>query len=150
MVMRMPLRAYRHDAGWLLGRVFLEFTHLGRRTGQPHDAVAMVLDEDDVSREVVFCAAWGPDTDWFKNLLAHPATKVRVGHETYVPEQRFLAESEACEAARRFRAAHPYRLRLMSWIMGWGDLTDDENVRAFVGTHPFIAFRPAEAKRSAA
>lgn len=27
---RMPLRAYRHDAGWLLGLRFIEFTHLGR------------------------------------------------------------------------------------------------------------------------
>jgi hypothetical protein len=30
---RMPLRAYRHDAGWLLGHTFLEFAHTGRKTG---------------------------------------------------------------------------------------------------------------------
>jgi hypothetical protein len=35
---RMPLRAYRHVAGWLLGRTFLEFVsairaHLRQRSG---------------------------------------------------------------------------------------------------------------------
>ena len=39
--------------------------------------------------------------------------------------------------------AHPHRLHLLSTILGWGDLHDDAAVRAFVQTHPFIAFRPA-------
>ena len=54
---RMPLNAYRHDAGWLLGGTFLQFTHVGRKTGQPHDTVAMVLRHDDPTGEVVICAA---------------------------------------------------------------------------------------------
>jgi hypothetical protein len=61
---RMPLRAYRHDAGWLLGRTFLEFTHTGRKTGRPYETVAMVLRYDADAREAVICAAWGPGTDW--------------------------------------------------------------------------------------
>jgi hypothetical protein len=42
-VFRMPLPAYRHDAGWVLGRTFLLLVHTGRKTGQPHSMVAMVL-----------------------------------------------------------------------------------------------------------
>lgn len=61
---RMPLRAYRHDAGWMLGHTFVEFTHVGRKKGQPHDAVAMVLHYDDTTREAVVCALW-----------AHPAAQ---------------------------------------------------------------------------
>jgi hypothetical protein len=57
---RMPLRAYRHNAGWMLGHVFLEFTHTGRNTGQLHQAVAMVLDQNPSTGEVVICAGWGP------------------------------------------------------------------------------------------
>ena len=56
-VFRMPLRAYRHDAGWLLGRTFLEFAHTGRKTGQPYETVAMVLRYDPDVREAVICAA---------------------------------------------------------------------------------------------
>ena len=57
-VFRLPVAAYRHDKGWVLGRTFLEFTHTGRRTGQSHDAVVMVLQFDDATREAVICAAW--------------------------------------------------------------------------------------------
>lgn len=95
---RMPLNAYRHGAGVLLGRTFLQLTHVGRKTGLPHNAVAM--------------------------------------------------DDEAFDVAIRFRRQHPHRLRLISSILGWGDLRDDARVRRFVQTHPFVAFRPAASLRS--
>jgi len=35
------------------------------------------------------------------------------------------------------------RVRLLSTMLGWGDLRDDAAVRGFIRTHPFVAFRPA-------
>ncbi len=96
-VFRLPVGAYRHDAGWLLDRTFREFTHTGRRTSQPHDAVAMVVQFDDATREAVICAAWGAETDWFRNLQAGPAIKVQHGRDSYMPEHRFLSDDEAFE-----------------------------------------------------
>jgi deazaflavin-dependent oxidoreductase (nitroreductase family) len=142
-VFRLPLRAYRHDAGHLLGHTFLAFTHVGRRTGQPHDAVAMVLGYDEATREAVICVGWGPETDWYRNLQAGPARRVQIGRDAFVPQHRFLGEEEAFEVARRFRAAHPHRMRLICSILGWGDLTDDDALRTFVAEHPFVGFRPA-------
>ena len=142
MLMRMPLRAYRHDAGWMLGHTFVEFTHVGRRTGQPHDAVAMVLRYDQVLRETVICAAWA-ETDWYRNLRAGPAAKVQLGRDSYTPEHRFLTEEEAFDVTVQFRRKHPHRMRLITKIFGWGDLRDDDAVREFVRAHPFIAFKPA-------
>lgn len=144
-VFRLPLRAYRHDAGWLLGHTFLELTHTGRRSGRPYDTVAMVLRYDRVEREAVIVAGWGPDTDWVKNLRAGPAVRVRLGRESFVPEHRFLTEDEAFAVGVQFRRAHPHRVRLIRTILGWGDLTDDAVLREFVRTHPFVAFRPVAA-----
>jgi deazaflavin-dependent oxidoreductase (nitroreductase family) len=140
---RMPLNAYRHDAGRLMGRTFLQFTHVGRKTGQPHEAVAMVLRYDEANREAVICAAWGPGTDWVRNLRAGPATKVQLGRESFIPQHRFLTDDEAFDVAVQFRRRHPQRLRLLSSILGWGDMGDDAHVRHFVHTHPFVAFRRA-------
>jgi len=145
VLFRMPLRAYRHDAGWMLGHTFLQFTHIGRRTGKPHDAVAMVLGYDETTRECVICACWGPDTDWYRNLQAGPAANVRIGRDSFTPRTRFLSDAEATRAALAFRAAHPHRLRLMGAIMGWPDLRQDDLVVEFVPTHPFVAFSPAQA-----
>ena len=144
-VFRMPLHAYRHDAGWLFGRTFLTFTHRGRRTGQRYDAVAMVLRDDRASGEAVICAAWGAETDWYRNLHAGPAVKVQLGRDSYVPEHRFLSDDEAFEVGIEFRRDHPHRLRLLSAVLGWGDMDNDDALRSFVHGHPFVAFRPAEA-----
>jgi hypothetical protein len=68
---------------------------------------------------------------------------VRLGRESFIPQHRFLSDDEAFDVAARFRREHPRRLRLISMILGWGDLSDDAAVRCFIRTHPLIAFRPA-------
>jgi deazaflavin-dependent oxidoreductase (nitroreductase family) len=146
MFMRMPLRAYRHDRGYLLGHTFLEFTHLGRTTGKPYQSVAMVLSYDEATGEAAICSAW--DTDWYRNIQAHPATSVTIGRQTFTPVQRFLSEEEALGVVARFRAAHPHRVRLISRILAWGNFDDDAHLREFVRTHPFVAFRPAASSTS--
>ena len=139
-LMHMPLRAYAHDQGHLLGHTFLQFTHVGRKSGKEYRAVAMVLGFDESTSEAVICAAW--DTDWFHNLRAHPAAYVKIDRLSFTPAQRFLTEDEAYDVVRRFRAAHPHRVRLISSIFGWGNLRDEARLREFASAHPFIAFRP--------
>ena len=67
-VFRSPLPLYRAGWGRLLGHTFLVLTHVGRRTGAPHDTAAMVLAEDRTTGEVVICSMWGPKADWIRNL----------------------------------------------------------------------------------
>jgi hypothetical protein len=43
----------------------------------------MVLRYYPDAREAVICAAWGPDTDWVRNLHAGAATRVRLGRESF-------------------------------------------------------------------
>jgi deazaflavin-dependent oxidoreductase (nitroreductase family) len=142
-VFRTLLRAYRHDAGWLLGHTFLLLVHTGRKTGQPHSMVAMVLRYNRDTREAVICSGWGPDADWVRNLRAGPAVRVQLGRESYTPQHPFLAEDESFEVAVQFRREHPWRLRLISTILGWGNLRADDTAREFTRTHPFVALQPA-------
>jgi deazaflavin-dependent oxidoreductase (nitroreductase family) len=144
-VFRLPLKAYQHGVGPAVGRTFLAFTHVGRRTGRTYQTVAMVLRHDQGSGEAVIVAGWGPDTDWYRNLQAHPAVRVKLGGRTFTPQHRFLGEEEAFDVVGQFRREHPHRVRFFSTVLGWGDLRDDERVRDFIRTHPFVAFRPAEA-----
>jgi deazaflavin-dependent oxidoreductase (nitroreductase family) len=145
----MPLRAYHHGKGWLLGHTFLLLTHVGRRTGRPHETVAMVLRFQPETREAVICSAWGPDTDWVKNLRAHPASRVEVGHDTFAPEQRFLSDDEGLAVLAECLRRHPWRSRFMSLVLGWGDLRNEDVAREFVRARPFVALRPARAQQTA-
>lgn len=142
-IFRLPLSAYRHNAGPAAGRTFVAFTHIGRKTGQPHETVAMVLRDDRVAREVVICAGWGPQTDWYRNLQTHPAAKVQLGGSTFGAEARFLSDEEAFDVIASFRRDHPLRVRFFTAALDWGNFSDDEQVREFIRTHPFVGFRPA-------
>jgi hypothetical protein len=104
----------------------------------------MVLRYDPGVREAVICSAWGPDTDWIRNIRVHPAVRVQIGHDSFVPQQHFLAEEESLAVVAGFRHEHPGRVRLLSWILGCGDLSSDTAARKFVRTRPFVSFRPAD------
>jgi deazaflavin-dependent oxidoreductase (nitroreductase family) len=141
-VFRLPLQLYRRGRGQLLGRTFLLLVHTGRRTGSPHQTVAMVLGDDRDTGELVICSAWGRDTDWVKNLRARPAVRVQIGADSFTPTHRFLTDDQAFAIACEFRRRHPWRLRLLARILGWGDLSSDTNVTRFIESHPFIGLRP--------
>lgn len=142
--MRMPRPLYHRGWGRLLGHTFLLITHQGRKTGKRRETVAMALTYKPETREVVVCSAWGPNTEWMRNLRAHPALEIQIGRETYVPEQRFLSEDEAIAVAVEFRDRHPWRLRLFAAILGWGDLRSDAAVTELIRSRPFVSFRPEE------
>ena len=126
----------------MLGHAFLVFTHVGRKTGKRHETAAMILSYDQRTGEAVICSAWGPNADWIRNLRATPAVEVRLGHERFVPDQHLLTDDEAFAVGVDFQRRHPWRMRLLSWVLGWGDLRSDAAISEFVGTHPFVSFRP--------
>ena len=146
-VFRLPLPLYRRGWGRLLGHTFLLVTHAGRKTGKPHATVAMTVTYDPETHEAVICSAWGENTDWVRNIRARPALQIQIGRESFTPEQRFLTEDESFAAVVEFRRRHPWRLRLIDRILGWGDLRDDTAVREFVHNRPFVSFRPAHPAR---
>lgn len=142
-VFRLPLPLYRAGWGWLfLGHTFLALTHVGRRTGLPHIAAAMVLAEDRVTGEVVICSVWGAGVDWVRNLRAHPARLVQIGRTSFVPQHRFLTSGEAVAVGVEFRRRHPWRCRLISRVLGV-DLCSEAGIREFVDGRPFVALRPS-------
>lgn len=141
-VFRLPLPVYRAGWGWLLGHTFLLLVHVGRRTGAAHATTAMVLRWDRDTQEAVICSAWGPGADWVRNLRAGPALRVEIGRTVFAPQHRFLTEAESLAVAADFRRRHPWRLRLLSRVLGWDDLWSDDAVRDFVGQHPFVALHP--------
>ena len=141
--MRLPRPLYRHGWGRLLGHTFLLIAHEGRKSGKRRETVAMALAYDPQTGEAVVCSAWGRNTEWMRNLRAHPALEIRIGGETYVPTQRFLSEDEAVAVTAEFRDRHPWRMRLFATVLGWGDLGTGTAVRELVRDRPFVAFRPS-------
>jgi deazaflavin-dependent oxidoreductase (nitroreductase family) len=113
-VFRLPLPLYRRGWGSLLGHTFLLLVHVGRKSGTIYSSVAMALTYDPATQEAVICSVWGDHADWVRNIRARPALQVRIGRESFTPEQRFLTEDERFDVAVEFRRRHPWRLRLLT------------------------------------
>jgi deazaflavin-dependent oxidoreductase (nitroreductase family) len=146
-VMSLPRPLYHHGWGRLLDHTFLMITHRGRTTGKPRETVAMALTYDAQTHEAVVCSAWGPNAGWIRNLRAHPALRIQIGGESYIPQQHFLSEDEAVAVVVGFRRRHRGRWRLIAAILGWEDLSSEAAVRDFVRRRPFVSFRPAGCSR---
>jgi hypothetical protein len=107
----------------------------------------MALTYDPQTHEAVVCSAWGAETEWIRNLRARPALEIRIGRESFTPEQRFLSEDEAVAVAVEFLRRHPRRARIIAAILGWGDLGTEAAVRDFVRRRPFVSFAAPELRR---
>jgi hypothetical protein len=67
---------------------------------------------------------------------------VQIGRSSFVPEHRFLTVDEAFAVGVAFRDRHPWRVRLLSRVLGV-DLRSDPGMWEFVDGRPFVALRPA-------
>ena len=67
----------------------------------------MVITYDPDTREAVIFSAWGPNTESMRNLRAHPALRIQIGRDSYLPEQHFLSEDDAVAVALEFDGGIP-------------------------------------------
>ena len=134
-VFRMPLRAYHHDAGWLLGHTFVEFVHTGRKTGQPYETVAMVLRYDPRTPRGQHLRRFGPRHRLGSQPPRRTGGPAAARARVLYPAARFLSDDEAFDVVVQFRREHPRRLRLITTIFGWGtSVTTLRSAASFIST----------------
>jgi deazaflavin-dependent oxidoreductase (nitroreductase family) len=100
--------AYRLHLGWLFGHRVVLLEHRGRTTGRPARTALGVVRWDPATRHLLLVARRGPDTDWYRNVLAHPLVRVTIGRERNVPGSAVpLADDEVRSELERPRARRP-------------------------------------------
>lgn len=141
-IFKLPVLLYRARLGWLLGKRFMQITHVGRKSGKVHRTILAVLQYDEQTKEILAVSAW-KGSDWYYNIQATPARWVETGFERYAPQQRTLTPEEIAAAFIQFRKQHPYFGRMVCRIPGWKwDSTEAEFLELARTLHG-MAFRPA-------
>jgi deazaflavin-dependent oxidoreductase (nitroreductase family) len=146
-LLRVPVLLYRWRLGRLLGHRFLLLTHIGRRTGLRRQTVLEIVEYRREGPEVVVVNAFGPDSDWVRNIQAKPAEEVTVGRQHFSASHRVLGEDEATSVIRgyerRNRLIAPVVRVGFSWLLGWRYSGSENDRRRLVRQLPLLAFRPA-------
>ncbi|MFD2793690.1 nitroreductase family deazaflavin-dependent oxidoreductase [Promicromonospora vindobonensis] len=142
-----PNALYRHGMGGMLGRRFLQLTHVGRKTGVEHTVVLEVLRYDKESGEAVVISGLGEGAQWLLNLRANGAARVSFGRSPRRAEVRLLDTDEAVAVLTRYEQGYgilrPVLRKLLSPLAGFDYRGTDEDRRRLAETLPLIAFRPA-------
>lgn len=133
---------YRARLGWLLGSRFLLIHHIGRTTGLPRTVVVEVVDHDPVAGTWTVASGFGPQAQWYRNLLATPPVHIEVGRQRLAVTAQPLAAEDGGEAMVRYATDHPRTARRLAAFMGFDVDGSSADYRALGRATPFIRFVP--------
>lgn len=140
-IFKLPVFLYRLRLGWLLGRIFMQITHVGRHSGKVRRTVLAVLRFDVKTNEIFAVSAW-KGSDWYYNIQAKPALQVESGFVRYIPIQRTLSPEEITTTFIEYRTQHPIFSRMICRIPGWKWDSSYEEFLELAHTLHGVAFKP--------
>lgn len=140
-IFKLPVFLYRLRLGWLLGKTFMQITHVGRHSGKVRRTVLAVLRFDEKTKEIYAVSAW-KGSDWYYNIQPSPALQVESGSVRYVPAQRTLSPEVITTAFVEYRKRHPIFRRIICRIPGWKWDSSYEEFLELAHTLHAVAFRP--------
>jgi deazaflavin-dependent oxidoreductase (nitroreductase family) len=125
----------------------LRLTHIGRRSGQPHQTVLEVVGRSRAEHEFIVVAGLGRSAQWYRNLQIHEGVEVAIGRERFVPIHRELplpaAEEVLAAYERRNRWIAPIVHAVLSWLVGWRYDGSQTARQRLVAELPLIGLRRA-------
>lgn len=79
VMFKVPLLLWRMGLGPIIGHIMLVITHTGRKSGLPHHTMVEYHMFDGVKYAP---CAFGPRSDWYKNITADPKVTIQTAHGT--------------------------------------------------------------------
>jgi deazaflavin-dependent oxidoreductase (nitroreductase family) len=145
LMLRLPIWIYRLRLGWLLGNRFLLLTHVGRKTGLPHQTVVEVVDHSRTGDRYLIASGWGKKSDWFRNIQKTPEVRVQVGRRSIQAHATILHVAEAAEVLLNYARQHPAAFReLAKFMMGERLGVTKEDCNRLAQSIPLVALRRSE------
>jgi deazaflavin-dependent oxidoreductase (nitroreductase family) len=144
----MPIWLYQVRLGWLLGGRFLMLTHIGRKSGVPHQTVLEVVGYNSMTDTYIIASGWGVQADWFRNIQKTAHVLVDTGRRRLEAVAERLSEEDAERAIHDYAQRHPFAFRALAGAMIGRRLTGtEEDYRELARSIPLVALRPRAAIR---
>lgn len=139
---RLPIHLYRWNLGWLLGGRFLMLSHIGRKSGLVRRVVVEVVDRDAAQGTYTVCSGFGPESDWYRNLLAEPKAVIQVGNKHMKVTAHVLDAEAGADTMARYARRHPRAARTLAGFMGFRVDGSEADFREAGRRLPFMRFEP--------
>jgi len=143
LAFRLPIWLYRLHLGWLLGERLLLLTHIGRKSGQPRQAVIEVVRYDPASDSSIIASGFGADVDWFRNIQKNPNVLVQLGARRLEAVAERLPLDVAADELYDYAQRHPRTLRTITKRLLGQELDGSaQSCRRLAVDVPVVALRP--------
>ncbi|MEU0337503.1 nitroreductase family deazaflavin-dependent oxidoreductase [Streptomyces bobili] len=144
---RAPLLLFRAGLGPVLGKRFLLLHHVGRRTGCDHHVVLEVVTHEALFPGWTVASGFGPGSDWYRNLRAHPKTVIQVGNRYHAVTALFLSPDDGARIMADYARRHPRTARRLCAFMGLPVDGSETSFRAAGRVIPFVRLEAADGQR---
>ena len=139
---RMPIWIYRLGFGWLLGEKALLLTHIGRKSGQPRQAVLEIVQAYPSENRYLVVSGFGSRSHWYQNIKIEPRVTIQVGTKRINAIADQLEKKLAGDAMFAYAENFPGNLKTLSRILGYEIDHSPAGYRAFGEQIPVIQFSP--------
>ncbi len=141
---RIPIFFYRVGLGGLLGNRLLLLKHQGRKSGLPRQAVIEVVKIDRESGCYYVVSGFGPKSDWYQNVVAHPDVSIQVGSRQMDVQAVPVPVPQRQEVLLDYNRRHPGALKTFSRILGYAIDESEADVNFLASIIPMIRFVPVK------
>ena len=118
--------------------------HIGRISGRPRYAVLEIIRRDEAGEAYYVLAAFGEESDWVRNLRAHPEVEVTVGCRQLQVTAEFLAEGDAEREMLDYARRAPFAARQLPRLIGYRVDGSEEGYRALARHLLVVRFQSRE------
>lgn len=139
LLFRAPIYLYKARLGWLLGGRFLLLNHIGRKSGQPRQAVVEVVRHDQARDTYIIASGFGEKAQWFQNLMHTPDITIQVGRRKLAVHARRLSPAEAADEMADYARRNPKAARTLAGFMGYEIQDTEAGYRQLGEQLPFLA-----------
>ena len=139
---RLPIWIYRLGFGWLLGEKALLLTHIGRKSGQPRQAVLEIIQAYPSENRYIVVSGFGSGSHWYQNIKIEPRVIIQVGTEKINAIADQLEKKLAGDAMVAYAEKYPGNLKTLSRVLGYEIDHSPAGYRTFGEQIPVIQFSP--------
>ncbi|MGW7680792.1 nitroreductase family deazaflavin-dependent oxidoreductase [Kribbella sp. NPDC054772] len=130
---RSPIPVFRAGFGFVFGRRLMMLEHVGRSSGLRRYVVLEVLERD--AHGLVIVSGYGRDSQWYRNVLAHPGVRVWTGFRRGAQATgEPVPADEVPVRLERYREHHRRAAKALGRTLELPDLAGDGPVPADVGS----------------
>ncbi|MCB9450153.1 MAG: nitroreductase family deazaflavin-dependent oxidoreductase [Anaerolineaceae bacterium] len=139
---RLPIWIFRLRLDFLLGKRMMLLRHIGRSSGKERMAVIEVARYDAATDTYYACSGFGQQSNWYRNIGAHPDVTIRVGGQDHAVTAEQLSPAASGEEMVRYATTHPNLARRLAQVIGYEPPESLDGFRSLAAEKmPFVAFR---------